>query len=121
MCLAGLFMTLVAMLVELHTVIETVQDQSMCGRHLWRRWRLVGVGATMVQLLPQRGLHEQRDLHHDTMPAAGLHPRGLPPDFSNQSIWIAFEGQIWLAVVSIFVAIFVFRPSRSQSRPASDS
>ncbi len=110
MCLAGLFMTLVFMLVELHTVIETVQDPIHVPVVIFGVGGvLVGVGAATWCNYFYNTVFTSSVICITTpcLLLAYILAMNFAPDFSNQSIWIAFEGQIWLAVVSIFMAIFV--------------
>ena len=110
MCVAAMLMTLVFMLVELHTVIETVQDPIHVPVVIFGvGGALLGIGAATWCNYFYNTVFTSSVICFTT-PAlllAYVLALNFAPDFSNQSIWLAFEGQIWLAVVSIFMAIFV--------------
>ncbi|MEE3001265.1 MAG: ABC transporter permease subunit [Planctomycetota bacterium] len=110
MMVASLCMTLVFMLVELHTVIETVKDPVHVPVVIF------GLGGALLGLLAATwcnyfyGMVFSSSVIAITTPIlflAYLLALNFGPDFSSQSMWLAFESQIWLAVVSIMMAILV--------------
>jgi len=110
MMVASLCMTLVFMLVELHTVIETVQDPVHVPVVIF------GLGGALLGLLAASwcnyfyGMVFSSSVIAITTPIlflAYLLALNFGPDFSSQPMWLAFESQIWLAVVSIMMAILV--------------
>ncbi|MDG2292101.1 MAG: ABC transporter permease subunit [Phycisphaerales bacterium] len=110
MCIAALYMTLVFMLVELHTVIQTVQDPIHVPVILFGVGGvIVGVGAAAWCNYFYNMVFTSSAICITTpiLLLAYLLSLNFGPDFSNQPMWVAFESQIWLAAVSIMMAILV--------------
>lgn len=110
MSVAAMFMTLVFMLVELHTVIQTVQDPIHVPVIIF------GIGGAILGVSAAAWCNYFYNMVFTssaiciTTPIlflAYLLALNFGPDFSNQPMWVAFESQIWLAVVSIMMAILV--------------
>ncbi|MCH2148450.1 MAG: ABC transporter permease subunit [Phycisphaerales bacterium] len=110
MGIAALYMTLVFMLVELHTVIQTVQDPIHVPVILFGvGGALIGVGAAAWCNYFYNMVFTSSTICITTpiLLLAYLLSLNFGPDFSNQPMWVAFESQIWLAAVSIMMAILV--------------
>jgi ABC-type transport system involved in multi-copper enzyme maturation permease subunit len=110
MTIAALYMTFVFMLVELHTVMETVKDPVHVPVVLF------GLGGLLLGLAAAIWCNYFYNMVFTstviciTTPIlllAYLLSLNFGSDFESQSMWIAFKGQIWLAVIAIIMAIFV--------------